>query len=106
MMNRIVRSGQVANGVAGQLAGIGKIFAHRNHFPVELVALGSAIIVLACVVRWSEFGDAHPAAAEEVLLKRAICFVAIPVESEGGLHFRSPVSGGPSEERGDVLLPV
>ena len=47
MMHRIVGAGEVADRIAWQLARVGEILAHRNHFPVELVALCPAIVVFA-----------------------------------------------------------
>ena len=106
MMHRIVGAGEVADRIAWQLTRVGEILAHRNHFPVELVALCPAIVVFAGFRRLHQPRDAHLAAAEPVPLKRAVRFLAVPVETERRYDLRLCRAACPREERDDVLLPI
>ena len=69
VVDAIVRTRQRFHGVARQLASVDEIFAHRHHFPIELVALCPAIIIKARLRRLDETGDAHLAALEPIVLQ-------------------------------------
>ena len=88
MVHAIVRAREPADCVAWQLARVDEIFAHRHHLPVELVALGAAVIVEARLRRLHELGDPDFAALEPIVLERAVRFVPVPIEAEGRYDLR------------------
>ena len=106
VMDAIVRARQRLHGIARQLARIGEILAHRHHFPIELVALGSAVIVEARLGGLDEARDAHLAALEPIVLQQAVRLIADPVEAEGLDDLGLVVAGRALEETDDVLLPI
>ena len=106
MVHAIVRAREPADCVARQLARVDEIFAHRNHLPVELVALGAAVIVEARFRRHHELGDPDFAALEPIVLESAVRFVPVPIEAEGRYDLCLLGPGSSCEKRHDIFLSI
>ena len=100
MPDRAVGAGQRKRRIAGHRAFLDEQLAHRHHFPVDLVALGAAVVVLSGLRVGIDLRDRERAALLPAVAQ--IGRVGRPVELQRRLHPRRRAV----EAGGDVLLPV
>src|SRR4029450_1646564 len=106
MMHHRIKTGQRARRITRELPRVHQIFSHRHHFPVDLVALGALVVILACFLSLDQANQTDGAALGPVFLQAAVGLGTDPVSTKGHLYLRLRALGWTIEEGANILLPV